>query len=82
MADKTLQQVVPIRNNILRWPSVHERVSICRSHAHYLIQKGLFPKPIKLGGGKNARASGWIESEIDQWIEDRIHESRNNDSVA
>ena len=31
-----------------------------------------FPQPIKLG----ERASGWIEQEIDQWIADRISESR------
>ena len=37
-----------------------------------LAAKDEFPKPIKLG----KRSSGWIEEEIDEWIEERIRESR------
>lgn len=37
-----------------------------------LVSKDRFPKPIKLG----ERASGWIESEVREWIEDRIYASR------
>ena len=67
-------------DRILRWPQVHERVSICRSHAHQLAaeEPPCFPRPIKLG----QRASGWLESEINQWIADRIAESRSVDSEA
>ncbi|PLX39960.1 MAG: hypothetical protein C0608_10345 [Deltaproteobacteria bacterium] len=36
------------------------------------ISKDSFPKPIKLG----PRASGWLESEIDSWLQERIEESR------
>ena len=36
-----------------------------------LIQEGLFPKPIKLG-----RSSRWLESEVENWIEKRINQSR------
>lgn len=36
-----------------------------------LIQDGLFPKPIKLG-----RASRWLKSELDTWLQERIDESR------
>jgi len=59
---------------ILRWPEVQARIPISRSHAHALAAKGKFPKPIKLG----ARASGWIESEIDFWLAERIANSRPN----
>ena len=55
----------------LRWPEVRQRTGICRSHAHSLAAKGQFPKPIKLG----SRASAWVESQIDQWVTDRIAES-------
>ncbi|HCM62864.1 MAG TPA: Rha family transcriptional regulator [Morganella sp. (in: Bacteria)] len=36
-----------------------------------LIQDGLFPKPIKLG-----RSSRWLQSEVEQWLQERIAESR------
>lgn len=36
-----------------------------------LIQNGLFPKPIKLG-----RTSRWLQSEVEQWLQERIVESR------
>ncbi len=36
------------RENILRWPEVHKRVGICRSHAYELAARNQFPKPIKL----------------------------------
>ncbi|HHN8318010.1 TPA: helix-turn-helix transcriptional regulator [Morganella morganii] len=35
------------------------------------IQEGLFPKPIKLG-----RSSRWRQSEVEQWLQERIAESR------
>lgn len=57
---------------VLRWREVQARIPISRSHAHALAAQGRFPKPIKLG----PRASGWIESELNQWLADRIAESR------
>ncbi|MEX5869533.1 helix-turn-helix transcriptional regulator [Providencia hangzhouensis] len=36
-----------------------------------LIQDGEFPKPIKLG-----RSSRWLKSEVEQWLQERISESR------
>jgi prophage regulatory protein len=59
-------------DRILRFPEVKARVGLCRSHIHNLVSEGKFPAPIKLG----ARASGWLESEIDQFIQSRIKESR------
>jgi prophage regulatory protein len=39
-------------------------------HLYELINKGEFPKPIKLG----QRASGWLASEIHRWQQQRIRE--------
>jgi predicted DNA-binding transcriptional regulator AlpA len=36
-----------------------------------LIQDGLFPKPLKLG-----RSSRWLKSEIEQWLQHQITQSR------
>ncbi|WP_272519925.1 helix-turn-helix transcriptional regulator [Providencia sp. PROV223] len=36
-----------------------------------LIQDGEFPKPIKLG-----RSSRWLKSEVEDWLQTRIAESR------
>ena len=73
-SDKTLHP----NNRILRWPEVQKRVGICRSHAHQLVAQNKFPSPVKLGN----RASGWIEAEINEWVEKRIAESRPSDPEA
>ncbi|BEM65474.1 Rha family transcriptional regulator [Serratia marcescens] len=36
-----------------------------------LIQLGEFPKPIKLG-----RSSRWLQSEVEDWVQQRIEQSR------
>ncbi|MCW2256891.1 helix-turn-helix transcriptional regulator [Providencia alcalifaciens] len=36
-----------------------------------LIQDGEFPKPIKLG-----RSSRWLKSEVENWLQARIADSR------
>ena len=59
-------------NVILRLPTVKTRTGLSRSTIYLRISKGIFPKPISLGG----RAVGWLEEDIDQWIEQRIEESR------
>nr|WP_218104306.1 AlpA family phage regulatory protein [Methylophaga muralis] len=39
---------------------------------------GTFPKPIKL----SERSSGWLKSEVEQWLKNRIEASRNDSEVA
>jgi len=70
----------PLTDRLLRWTDVQLSVGICRSHAHQLIAKGLFPSPRKLVPG--GRASAWVESEIQAWIQQRIAEVDNNDPDA
>jgi len=38
---------------------------------YFLIKKGEFPKPIKLG-----RSSRWLQSEVESWLQQRIDQSR------
>ena len=57
---------------ILRLPAVKARTGLSRSTIYLRISRGEFPKQVSLG----ARAVGWLESEIDAWVESRIKESR------
>ncbi len=38
-----------------------------------------FPKPVKLGAGKNPPI-GFIEAEVDSWISSQIEKSRSQDA--
>jgi len=77
---QTSKTFSPFTARIIRWPKVHDKVDLCRSHVHQLVSKGDFPSPIKLT--PNGRASGWIESEVDAWLEQRIADSRPNGPEA
>lgn len=61
-------------DRFLRWPEVKERVGYSRSQVYLLINRGAFPSPIKLGG----RASAWLESEVNEWIREKVTESRDH----
>lgn len=57
----------------VRMPELISRTGLSRSHIYKLQSSGSFPKSISLCGG---RAVGWLDSEIDEWMEYRINESR------
>ena len=59
-------------NIILRLPEVKTRIGLSRSSIYLRVSQGAFPPPVSLGG----RAVGWIESEVDEWLANRIAESR------
>ena len=53
---------------VLRLPAVLARVGLSRSSIYRAISAGQFPKPVSLG----ARAIGFLESEIDEWLRQRV----------
>ena len=57
---------------ILRLPQVLARAGLSRSTIYRRLADGSFPEPVSLG----ARAVGWIEWEVDEWIRQRIAASR------
>lgn len=61
----------------LRLRQVSERVGLPPGTLYDRIAAGCFPKQISLGG----RAVGWLEEDIDDWIEQRITESRSEPTV-
>ena len=58
----------------LRLPEVLARTGLSRSTVYVRLDQGSFPRPVSLG----ARAVGWIESEVDEWIRERIAASRSD----
>ncbi len=61
----------PVR--FLRLPEVLSRTGLSRSTIYVRLDQGRFPRPVSLG----ARAVGWLESEVDEWIRERIAASRD-----
>ena len=57
---------------ILRLPEVKARTGLGRSSIYAKVNDGSFPKYINLG----VRSVGWVESEVAQWIAERIQQSR------
>ena len=56
----------------LRLPEVLARNGLSRSTICVRLDQGRFPRPVSLG----ARAAGWIESEVEEWMRERIEKSR------
>ncbi|EFC6289643.1 AlpA family transcriptional regulator [Shigella dysenteriae] len=61
-------------NNLLRLSDVMRRTGYSRAWIYRLINQGRFPKPVKIG----SRSVAFIESEVDEWINQRIEASRNH----
>ena len=60
---------------ILRLPQVKKRTGLSRSSIYLRMANNDFPQTISLGG----RSVGWLEQDIDEWIVERIEQSRIND---
>jgi prophage regulatory protein len=70
--EQTKPAVHPKPPRILRLAQVRELTGLGRSCIYQLQAENLFPRRIKLG----ARAVGWIEAEVHQWVEAKITQSR------
>ena len=58
---------------IIRLNEVKVITGLSRSTIYLRMAEGKFPQQISLG----SRAVGWINSEVIDWIEQRINESRS-----
>jgi len=59
-------------NKILRLPQVKSQTGLSRSTIYLRIKNKEFPESISLGG----RAVGWLESDIQGWLDDKRKESK------
>jgi prophage regulatory protein len=57
---------------LLKLPVVQERTGLSRSAIYQGVADKTFPAQVHLG----PRSVGWVESEIDGWIRERVAESR------
>jgi prophage regulatory protein len=56
------------RRRLLRYKAVVDRVGLCKRSIEEMVLVGDFVQPVKIG----ARAVGFVEEEVDVWIEARI----------
>lgn len=63
-------------HTILRLPDVKRITGLSRSTIYLRVAEGKFPKPVSLG----RRAVGWLESEIQQWLQLRVDARRTASS--
>lgn len=61
-----------MKTSILRLPEVKAHTGLSRSTIYVRIAEGRFPRPVSLGG----RAVGWIDAEIQEWLDQQIENSR------
>lgn len=56
----------------IRLKQVMELCALSKTSVYEAMKKGEFPKAVKLGG----RASAWVKSEVEDWIQQCIRASR------
>ncbi len=59
---------------ISRIGTVSKMTGLPKSSIYRKVADGEFPKPVKLG----ERSSGWVTQEIQDWLDDRIKQSRSD----
>ena len=56
-------------NRVLRMRDLPQKVGFRPSTIYEMVAAGRFPRPFKLVSG--GRASGWLESSVDAWLDER-----------
>ncbi|EKS7812767.1 helix-turn-helix transcriptional regulator [Edwardsiella piscicida] len=59
-------------NILIRLPEVQRRTGYSKAWIYRLLKENRFPQSIKIG----SRSIAFVESEVDDWINQRIAESR------
>jgi len=65
-----------MQQRILRLPEVINRTGLSRSSIYLMISKNDFPSQILLG----ERTIGFVEQDINNWIDERIKASRPSEA--
>lgn len=62
---------------IVRLPVVLQRIGVGKTTLYAWIQEGHFPEGIPLG----AHMVGWLDTDIDNWIAERVREGRGDEWI-
>ncbi len=65
-------------HKVLRRKAVREKTGYSDMHIYRLERAGKFPRRVQLG----PNSVGWIESEVDEWIEERMRQRGGEALVA
>ena len=65
-----------MEQHILRLPTVKAITGLSRSTIYLRMSEGSFPEKISLG----SRAVGWLETEVQDWLDERISVSRKENA--
>jgi len=74
----TQQAQANAADRILKRKRVEERTGLPRSSIYAAMAASTFPTQIKL----TEKSVGWLESEVNAWIEGRIALSRNTEAAS
>ena len=58
---------------LIKLPTVKTTINLSKSSIYELMKQDSFSKSIRIG----KRGVEWVESEVQQWIKDKIYQSRN-----
>lgn len=61
-----------MQNSLIRMSEAMRRTGYGKAWIYRLVSQERFPKPVKIG----SRSIAFVESEVDDWINQRIAESR------
>lgn len=56
---------------------VIEQTSLSKTALYVQIKQGNFPKPVLI----SAKRKAWLQSDIEQWIQERVKKSRSSNEV-
>lgn len=70
MAPNPTSMLQPIPVRLLRLKDVIERTGLSRSYVYSLSAAGRFPQSVSIVPGGTSK--GWVESEVQDWINQRI----------
>jgi prophage regulatory protein len=63
---------------MIELPQTIGKTTMSKSMIYALVKEGKFPAPVKIGD----RKIGWVEAEVDAWLEARVKASRENAAAA